>query len=185
MCDLISIKNNIINIELYTIHLLQKYIHPYYIFILVSYIKYLTSFNSISVYLSIALYYDIYLFMYIVFALCISRKTNYYIKNYYKKQRPYNRNPEYITYYKKRKYSYSFPSQSILNISIIYNTIYYYNLYKFSYNKYIWYECISYIYYILFVLLSITRMFRGLHYPHDIIISYLYSIFIVKLIFFF
>ena len=79
-------KNNIIDCELYTIYLLQKYCVSSNIFTIVSYNKYLTSFNSISVYLSIVLYYDIYLFMYIILTLYTSRKTNRYIKNYCKKQ---------------------------------------------------------------------------------------------------
>ena len=51
--------NNIIEYELYTIYLLQKYLVSNYIFDIVSYNKYLTSFNSISLYLSIIFYYYI------------------------------------------------------------------------------------------------------------------------------
>jgi membrane-associated phospholipid phosphatase len=180
---LTNMKNSIIERELYTIYLLQKYLVSSYIFDIVSYNKYLTSFNSISLYLSIVLYYDIYLFIYIILTLTTSRTTNRYIKDYCKKERPYNRNPGYIQYFIKRKQSYSFPSQSILNISVLYNSIYYYN--KVYYENYInstWFCMISFIYYMLFISLSITRMYRGLHYPHDIIISYLYSIFVVKFI---
>lgn len=181
--EITNIKTSIINVELYVIYILQKYLNSDYIFTIINYNKYLTSIISIRLYLIFIFYYDMYLCLYIIYTLYISRKTNYYIKNYFKKERPYNRNPEYITYYKKRKYSYSFPSQSILNICVIYNTICYYNNYNsYHYEQYIWFQFINYMYYILFISLSITRMYRGLHYPHDIIISYIYGIFIVNLL---
>ena len=173
-----TVKTNIINCELYIIHVLQKYLILNHVNCVSSYNKYLTSLNSIILYLSFILYHDTNLFMYIVLSLYTSRTTNRYIKNYCKKERPYNRNPGYIKYFIKRKQSYSFPSQSILNISVFYNTLYYYNVY----NDYVWFNLISYVYYLLFASLSITRMYRGLHYPHDIIISYLYSIFVAMVV---
>lgn len=178
MNSLYIVKENIINCELYTIHILQKYLILNQVNYVSSLNKYLTSRNSIILYLSFIFYHDVNLFIYIVLSLYTSRTTTHYIKNYCKKERPYNRNPGYIKYFIKRKYSYSFPSQSILNISVFYNSIYYYNIY----NEYLWFQFMTYIYYMLFISLSITRMYRGLHYPHDIIISYLYGIFVVRFI---
>jgi membrane-associated phospholipid phosphatase len=173
-----NIKYNIINNELYCIYLLQKYCNHSIIFNIVYFNKYLTCIKSMNLYLSIILYYDFYLFLYMISTLYCSRTTNYMIKNYYKKTRPYNRNPLYIKYFNIRKQSYSFPSQSILNISVFYNTIYYYNIYNNTY-LFIYFKL---WYYLLLISLSITRMYRGLHYPHDIIISYLYGLFLVKFI---
>lgn len=172
------IKYKIIEYELYSIYILQKYCDHSIIFNIVYFNKYLTCLKSMYLYLSIILYYDFYLFLYMISSLYSSRTTNYYIKNYFKKARPYNRNPLYIKYFNKKKESYSFPSQSILNISVFYNTIYYYN----EYNTYSWFIFFQYSYYILLLSLSITRMYRGLHYPHDIIISYLYGLFLVQFI---
>lgn len=99
--------------------------------------------------------------------IILSRVSNYYIKNYFKAPRPYNRFPGAIKYYKKnKKLSYSFPSQSIQNITVLY--------YIYSPQN----SILIIFYWMVFCLVSITRMLRGLHYPHDILFSYLYSYFL-------
>lgn len=90
-----------------------------------------------------------------------SRKFILIIKNKFKLRRPFVRFP-FIKYYGKRKdKSYSFPSTGILSITIIYGNLI--NFFNFN----------NYSLYLLIFLVGFSRIFRGIHYFHDILISYL------------
>ena len=92
------------------------------------------------------------------------------IKNNIRQIRPYNKYPDTINYYKKRKDSLSFPSQSIQSTVTIYYILYYY--YPFR---------ITQIYFNSIIgMLFCTRIFRGLHYPHDMLVSYLIASLLIK-----
>lgn len=123
--------------------------------------KKLTKRKYYFIYFLIILYYDTYLFIKCIITFYISRFINLSIKNTIKQKRPYNEFPNEINWYKKQKNSYSFPSQSIQTICIIY----------FAFIE----NCNSifiHIYFLFIIfLLSITRMYRGLHYLHDILLS--------------
>jgi membrane-associated phospholipid phosphatase len=40
----------------------------------------------------------------------------------------------------------------------------------------------AFFYWIIFSIVSVTRMFRGLHYPHDIFFSYMYAYYVAVLV---
>ena len=119
--------------------------------------------------------------MYLICGLLISHNIRSLIKLYTKCLRPYNKYPNLIKYYYKKKKSYSFPSQSVINISVIYNTICNYNIIN-NVNTNIYFHI---FYYSLLFSLAITRLYRGLHYPHDIIISYFMGDWIVNTLFYY
>ena len=162
---------NIIKYEVGFINGLQNSIKYNNIIIIIKYTKYITRKWNVLYFIFVTLYFNWLLSIKLGLGIFISRTSNYYIKNYYKAERPYNRFPEVIKYYKKKKkLSYSFPSQSIQNITVLY--------YIYQPNMYI----IQLLYWFIFMTISITRIFRGLHYPHDILFSYLYAYFISILI---
>ena len=72
-----------------------------------------------------------------------------------------------------QKKSYSFPSQSVQSIYIIY-----YN-YKNLCNNYI----IDGYFTFILLLLIITRLYRGLHYCHDMLFSIIFAHYLCKFIF--
>ena len=124
--------------------------------------KKLTKTNRYYIYFFILFYYNYLLFIKTVLVFYASRIINTFIKNKIKQKRPYN-NYTHIKYYNKQKDSYSLPSQSIQSIVIVYNA------YKMIFNSLF----IDIYFGFIIGLLCITRMFRGLHYPHDFIISWL------------
>ena len=148
-------------ISLFSIVWLQTYLPTEAITPIISISKNLTRTKNYYIYFLILFYCNPYKFpkMFIIFY--ISRSLNTIIKNLVKQNRPYNDYPTFITYYKKKKDSYSFPSQSVQTMYIIYK----------SYNQ----LCSNYLIdlyfgFVLFILI-LTRLYRGLHYIHDIIFS--------------
>lgn len=153
--------NKIIQHEINIIQYLQSNISYSYIKPLISFNKYSTSKKCILSFTGLFILFDIKLFTKLSIGLFLSRTSNHYIKYYFKADRPYNKYPNKIKFYKKKKkLSYSFPSQSIQNITIIY---YICNPANYIFIYYYWY---------LIIMIGLTRMFRGLHYLHDIIFSY-------------
>ena len=92
-----------------------------------------------------------------MFAVFLSKQINEFIKNLIKHKRPYQ-TYNWIKSDSKKKNSYSLPSMSIQYTTIIYPTIC--NELK-----------IPYLSNVLYLLVSLSRILRGLHYPHDVIIS--------------
>lgn len=123
--------------------------------------KNLTKQKYYYIYFFIILYYDTFLFIKCIITFYISRYINLDIKGSIKQERPYNEYPNQIRWFKKQKYSYSFPSQSIQTICIIY----------FTYIEYCNSIFIHMYFLFIIALLAITRMYRGLHYLHDILLS--------------
>jgi hypothetical protein len=132
--------------------------------------KLLTKRKNYYIYFGLILLKDIYVGILTIIYFNIIRQFNIYIKNLVKQDRPYNMFPDEICYYTKKKNTLSFPSQSIQSWVIVYNIIYYY--YPYYYVKLYSILCLS--------ILGFTRIYRGLHYPHDIIISYLFASYISK-----
>ena len=118
------------------------------------------------VYFIILFFYNFLFFLSHIFFFYLSRIILTKIKNYIKQPRPYIEYENTITYFKKRKISFSFPSQSMQSLIFIYCSF----NYLFANNIFI------HLYFVtLTLLLSLTRMYRGLHYPHDFIFSIFYS----------
>ena len=90
-------------------------------------------------------------------AVYLSKQINKFIKNIIKHKRPY-KTYNWIKSDSQKENSYSLPSMSVQYTTIIYPII-----------------CdelkIPYLANILYLLVSTSRILRGLHYPHDIIIS--------------
>lgn len=104
---------------------------------------------------------DAFTFAKTVIIFYSSRYLNTTLKTLVQQPRPYNEYPETIAYFDKCKHSLSFPSQSIQTLWIIRHAFY------ISYDDIPMY--ISQIYFILLLtIVSTTRMYRGLHYLHDI-----------------
>jgi hypothetical protein len=158
---------NIVKYELLIIYKLQNYFDYNQLKHIIKTTKIFTNKRSIFFFVFIALLYDYMVCIKLIIGIGISRTSNFYIKNSIRSLRPYNKYPRIIKYYKKKKkLSYSFPSQSIQNVTVVY--------YIFNQQYYL----ITLFYWYIMIAISLTRMFRGLHYPHDIIFSYLYSYFI-------
>ena len=134
--------------------------------------KYLTRTKSYYVYFAILLYCNTTKFLRMIMVFYLGRGINTLIKNQVKQNRPYNDYPKLIKYFKKQKKSYSFPSQSVQSIYIIY-----YN-YKNLCNNYI----IDAYFTFILLLLIITRLYRGLHYCHDMLFSIIFADYLCKFI---
>jgi len=133
--------------------------------------KFITRKWNVLYFIFITFYFDYWLSLKLGIGIIVSRTSNYYIKRYFKAPRPYKRFPCAIKYYKKKnKISYSFPSQSIQNIT----TLYYIYLPESI--------ILILLYWLILFIVSITRMIRGLHYPHDILFSFIYSYYIASMI---
>ena len=92
--------------------------------------------------------------------LCVARLALHAIKLVLKIPRPFETFKDVLAD-KNKKGSYSFPSQSMMSISLIYGTIFrYWNLPYF-------------LYVFLLSMIAISRIYRGLHYPYDIFASFL------------
>jgi membrane-associated phospholipid phosphatase len=154
---------SIFQLEINAITILQKYCSPRYINPLVKIGKLFTNKSRQNIWLILLSLYDKDLFIKIFIPLMVSREVGAFIKNKIKINRPYVDYSNTIVCFKKKKYeSYSFPSQSNLNLATIYYTLDYHNYLNIY---------LSILYYFLISITSITRMYRGLHYPHDILIS--------------
>lgn len=92
--------------------------------------------------------------------LCVSRLALHSIKIVLRIPRPFE-TFEAVQADKKKKNSYSFPSQSMMSVSLIYGLIFrYWGLPLFLYVS-------------LLGMIAISRIYRGLHYPYDIFVSLL------------
>ena len=157
-----DIKKNKLNYykSVYLIKKLQKIPYKNFKYI-IKLSKNLTKRKYYFIYFFIILYYNTYLFIKCIITFYISRYINILIKNTIKQKRPYNEYPNQIKWFKKQKTSYSFPSQSIQTICIIY----------FAFIENCNYIFIHIYFLFIIMLLTVTRMYRGLHYLHDILLS--------------
>ena len=103
--------------------------------------------------------YTIAIYTYIVFF--IQRYIVNFMKYLVCQERPYNKYPNTIKWFKKHNTSYSFPSQSVACLTLIYN----------SYILVFPYYIVDLYFYIILGLLFWTRLYRGLHYVHDLLFS--------------
>ncbi len=165
--------NYIYSIEANLIHNYQTMVPYHYIYPLIKCSKLLTKHYSYYLYFLTIAAYEPWLFLKVWLGFILIRRINSYIKVNIKQLRPYNAYPEQIRFYKRQKFSYSFPSQSVQSLTYIYSVIH--RLYPNPY--------ISLYFYGILLMLALTRTYRGLHYPHDIIISYLSSIIFSKYLF--
>ena len=95
----------------------------------------------------------------------LSRRLNTVLKHLVRQPRPYNEYPHMILYFKKRKRSLSFPSQSVQSLWIIRDAV----------GRMPTRHALPMLVYFTAVLAGVclTRMYRGLHYPHDFLFSLL------------
>lgn len=156
---------NFIEYELRFIEFLQLLDYEYAKYI-IQLSKFLTKRKIHYIYLCIFLYYGLFYFLHTLTIYYLSRFFVLAIKSYIKQYRPYYDYPDRIKYYKKMKDSYCFPSQSIVNLCIIY----------FCFNELCHSIYLDYYFYFLVLLQTFTRSYRGLHYLHDIFYSFLLSI---------
>jgi len=98
-------------------------------------------------------------------AFVLSRRANEALKAWVSQPRPYVEFPEAVTFFKKRKLSHSFPSQSVQTLCIA--------LCAFRDNGDGLSRAASYYVAALIFLVAVVRVYRGLHYPHDVLASLL------------
>lgn len=146
-------------LECLFIHQLQSFLpHPKEIkWIIKKPVKYISSPKKIKFYLFFFFLYNFKKAVRLIFAVFLSKQINEFIKNSIKHKRPYQ-TYNWIKSDTKKENSYSLPSMSIQYTTIIYPIIC--NELK-----------IPYLSNILYLLVSSSRILRGLHYPHDVIIS--------------
>mmetsp|Transcript_15215 Transcript_15215/g.20125 ORF Transcript_15215/g.20125 Transcript_15215/m.20125 type:complete len:214 (-) Transcript_15215:3399-4040(-) len=118
----------------------------------------------------------------IVISFLVSRKLNDYLKETIKQPRPYVSFPHLVKYFGKRKLSYSFPSQSVQTLSLAVWIFRQLSLQEENFFiSLIAFCCMGYFIAATFLVASV-RMYRGLHYPHDIFSSILLARSIIFLI---
>jgi membrane-associated phospholipid phosphatase len=122
--------------------------------------KKITKTNRYYVYLLGLLYQNPKIFSETVLVFYLCRTVTNCIKMYLKQPRPYNSYTN-IRYLTKHKTSYSFPSQSMMSAVIVYHAYQRVGLGWIS----------NYYFGSIILLLAITRIYRGLHYPHDMVVS--------------
>jgi len=120
-------------------------------------IKYISSPKKIKFYLFFFLLYKFQKGFRLMFAVYLSKQINEFIKNKIKHKRPY-KSYNWIKSDSNKENSYSLPSMSVQYTTIIYPVI-------FDELE------IPYLANILYFLVASSRILRGLHYPHDIMIS--------------
>tara|TARA_B100000678_G_C18202128_1_gene499908 strand:- start:454 stop:1005 length:552 start_codon:yes stop_codon:yes gene_type:complete len=146
-------------LECLFIYQLQSFLpHPKEIkWIIKKPVKYISSPKKIKFYLFFFFLYKFKKGFRLMFVVFLSKQINEFIKNFIKHKRPYQ-TYNWIKSDTKKENSYSLPSMSIQYTTIIYPII-----------------CdelkIPYLSNILYLLVSSSRILRGLHYPHDVIIS--------------
>ena len=96
----------------------------------------------------------------LVSLLTLSRGIIHLVKSVIRIPRPYESFP-YLVQSDKRKFNtFSFPSQSMQSIAIVYGAMFR--------------QCnMAMFYYLLLLLIGFSRVYRGLHYPYDVIASFL------------
>ena len=107
-------------------------------------------------------------------AFVLSRRLNEGLKKWANQPRPYVEFPGQVSYFKKRKMSFSFPSQSVQTLAIAYCAFHDYPVdVPLTYYGSIVRSIGSCYVAALIFLVAIVRIYRGLHYPHDVIVSLL------------
>lgn len=149
----------------YIIILLQSTLDYEYMQYVIKISKFLTRTKSYYIYFIVLCYCNYTILPRVILTFYLSRYINTKLKYKVKQQRPYNDFPEVIKFFKKQKNSYSFPSQSTQSIYIIYYS------YKSSCSNYI----IDLYFWSILLLLIFTRLYRGLHYLHDMVFSLVFS----------
>lgn len=168
--DIHYIFSMITELEANLINQFQQLFSYQQMFPLIKTSKILTKKYSYYFYFSLILFQDIYRGLIAIIFFNLVRQFNIFLKSKIIQRRPYNCYPDKIQFYKKRKETLSFPSQSIQSCLIIYSILYCYYPY-FS---------LKYYFNFLLTILAVTRIYRGLHYPHDILISYLFARLLIK-----
>ena len=158
-----KIITRVILVEDYFIKYLQNKFTYESIYPLIQISKYLTKTIWYNFYFALILLADPKKFLLNLLVFRLTRFLTNSIKLIVKQPRPYNINPTIVRYYKKRKWTLSFPSQSMASIVLVYQLLNYY------------YSSLLITIYFgnLIFLLAFTRIYRGLHYPRDILASYL------------
>mmetsp|Transcript_10831 Transcript_10831/g.32579 ORF Transcript_10831/g.32579 Transcript_10831/m.32579 type:complete len:226 (-) Transcript_10831:370-1047(-) len=100
-------------------------------------------------------------------AFVVSRRVNEALKQWASQARPYVEFPGTVAYFKKRKLSHSFPSQSVQTLCVAWCA--------FHNDEDSWSGSVrrfgSYYVALLICLVAVVRVYRGLHYPHDVLCS--------------
>lgn len=97
-------------------------------------------------------------------AYVVSRRLNEILKKAILQPRPYCEFSDDVTFFRKKKSSQSFPSQSVQTLAIAW--------YAFAdQNHHIVVKFCAWYIAALIALVALVRIYRGLHYPHDIAAS--------------
>ena len=158
-----------------------------YLFALISYFCLLLLFRDMDI---ISFLFKMAGIINIYFLGYLSRKINIVIKLYFKRNRPFVDSKDILTDDKtrsKKKETFSFPSNSIQTSLIFYNVLFS-NIIDFDKYK-------NLLLFLITVIISLSKINRGLHYPTDILFSiiiffltkyfYIFFVnFVVRLLFF-
>jgi len=104
----------------------------------------------------------------LVVAFVVSRRLNEWLKKTVAQPRPYVEFPEDVVFFKKRKTSHSFPSQSVQTLTIAWCAFV-----DPAPGQQALVLCLcSWYVAALIALVAVVRVYRGLHFPHDVLVSF-------------
>jgi hypothetical protein len=102
----------------------------------------------------------------------LSRQVVMVLKHVVRQGRPYNEYPTSILYFHKRKHTYSFPSQSVVSLGIVRLAVgRCMTLAAVAAPPPFWFAWTDAYFTVVLVAVALTRIYRGLHYVHDMLCS--------------
>lgn len=105
-------------------------------------------------------------------AFVCSRRLNEWLKKTVRQRRPYCEFPATVAYFKKKKASHSFPSQSVQTLCVAWCAFVDSPDPDGPLGRFL-VRLGTYYFAALMMLVAVVRIYRGLHYPHDVVAAVL------------